>query len=49
MILCSGKIYPDYNKYKSAFEGDDIRKSSCEMMAMCDEITVTCPFHERLL
>ena len=35
---------PGYNKYKSAFDGDDIRKSSCEIMTMCDEITVTCPF-----
>ena len=35
---------PSYNKYKVAFDGDDIRKSSCEIMKMCDEITVTCPF-----
>tara|TARA_A100001515_G_scaffold41634_2_gene32790 strand:- start:1585 stop:2823 length:1239 start_codon:yes stop_codon:yes gene_type:complete len=35
---------PGYNKYKTAFEGDDIRKSSCEIMKICDEITVTCPF-----
>ena len=35
---------PDYNKYKTAFEDPEIRKSAQEMMAMCDEITVTCPF-----
>ena len=35
---------PDYNKYKTAFTDPVIRKSAQEMMAMCDEITVTCPF-----
>ena len=42
--ICFGEDIPDYNKYKTAFTDPDIRKSSQEMMAMCDEITVTCPF-----
>ena len=42
--ICFREDIPDYNKYKSAFENNDIRKASMEMMAMCDEITVTCPF-----
>lgn len=35
---------PEYNKYKPAFESDDIRRCACEIMSMCDEITVTCNF-----
>jgi len=42
--ICFGEDIPDYNKYKTAFTDPEIRKSSQEMMAMCDEITVTCPF-----
>lgn len=42
--ICFREDIPDYNKFKSAFEADDIRQASMEMMAMCDEITVTCPF-----
>lgn len=32
---------PDYNKFKGAFEDEDIRKSTVEIMQMCDEMTVT--------
>ena len=35
---------PDYNKYKPAFTSPDIRKNCQEIMSLCDEITVTCPF-----
>jgi hypothetical protein len=35
---------PDYNNFKEAFEPDEIRKASEEIMMLCDEITVTCPF-----
>jgi glycosyltransferase involved in cell wall biosynthesis len=35
---------PDYNKFKFAFESDEIRNTSMEIMNMCDEITVTCDF-----
>ena len=35
---------PDYNKFKPAFVNPEIRRVSQEIMAMCDEITVTCDF-----
>lgn len=35
---------PDYNKFKPAFVSDEIRQSSQEIMEMCDEVTVTCPY-----
>lgn len=35
---------PDYNKYKPAFTDPKIRQTAQEIMAMCDEITVTCDF-----
>lgn len=35
---------PDYNKFKFAFESDEIRETSLEIMNLCDEITVTCDF-----
>ncbi len=35
---------PDYNKFKPAFEPDEIRESSLRIMQLCDEITVTNPF-----
>lgn len=42
--ICFAEDIPDYNKYKTAFTDPAIRKSAQEMMAICDEITVTCPF-----
>jgi hypothetical protein len=42
--ICFAEDIPDYNKYKTAFTDPKIRESAQEMMAMCDEITVTCPF-----
>ena len=35
---------PEYNKFKFAFEADEIRNSSMEIMQICDEISVTCPY-----
>ena len=35
---------PQYNKFRFAFEADEIRKSSQEMIEMCDEVTVTCDY-----
>jgi glycosyltransferase involved in cell wall biosynthesis len=35
---------PDYNKFKAAFTSDEIRKTSEDIMMLCDEITVTCPY-----
>lgn len=42
--ICFHEDIPDYNKYKTAFTDPVIRKSAQEMMSICDEITVTCPF-----
>ena len=42
--ICFSEDIPDYNKYKTSFEDPNIRKSAQEMMSICDEITVTCPF-----
>lgn len=35
---------PEYNKFKPAFTNPEIRKNILEIMNLCDEITVTCPF-----
>ena len=35
---------PVYNKFKVAFDADDVRESSQAIMELCDEMTVTCPF-----
>jgi len=32
---------PDYNRFKFAFESDEIRSNILEIMSLCDEITVT--------
>tara|TARA_A100000172_G_scaffold31858_1_gene19013 strand:- start:1355 stop:2563 length:1209 start_codon:yes stop_codon:yes gene_type:complete len=42
--ICFSEDIPDYNKYKTAFTDPTIRQSAQEMMSICDEITVTCPF-----
>ena len=42
--ICFHEDIPDYNKYKTAFTDPAIRQSAQEMMEICDEITVTCPF-----
>ena len=42
--ICFSEDIPDYNKYKTAFTDPAIRQSAQEMMSICDEITVTCPF-----
>ena len=35
---------PNYNKFKFAFESDEIRNSALEIISLCDEVTVTCDF-----
>jgi len=35
---------PDYNKNKDAFADPQIRQNCIDMMNLCDEVTVTCPF-----
>jgi glycosyltransferase involved in cell wall biosynthesis len=39
---------PDYNKFKFAFDNDEIRNNCIEIMNMCDEITVTCDYMRKL-
>lgn len=39
---------PDYNKFKFAFDNDEIRQNCIDIIGMCDEVTVTCPFMKRL-
>lgn len=35
---------PDYNKFKAAFTTDEVRKSSQQIIELCDEVTVTCEY-----
>lgn len=42
--ICFAEDIPHYNRYRDAFTDPKIRQSAQEMMALCDEITVTCPF-----
>jgi glycosyltransferase involved in cell wall biosynthesis len=42
--ICFKEDIPDYNKFKPAFDNPEIRESACAIMALCDEITVTCDF-----
>ena len=35
---------PDYNKFKFAFDTEEIRSNCVEMINMVDEVTVTCPY-----
>ena len=39
---------PDYNKFKFAFDNDEIRQNCIDMINMCDEVTVTCDFMRTL-
>ena len=39
---------PDYNKFKFAFDNEEIRQNCVEIMDMCDEITLTCDFMRKL-
>lgn len=39
---------PDYNKFKFAFDNDEVRNNCIEMINMVDEVTVTCDFMRRL-
>jgi len=39
---------PDYNKFKFAFDNDDIRQNCIDIINMCDEVTVTCPYMKKL-
>ena len=39
---------PDYNKFKFAFDTEEIRQNCIEIINMVDEVTVTCDFMRRL-
>ena len=39
---------PDYNKFKFAFDNDEIRQNCIDIINMCDEVTVTCPYMKKL-
>ena len=39
---------PDYNKFKFAFDTEEIRNNCIEIINMVDEVTVTCDFMRRL-
>ena len=39
---------PDYNKFKFAFDNEEIRQNCVDIMDMCDEITLTCDFMRKL-
>jgi hypothetical protein len=39
---------PDYNKFKFAFDTDEVRKTVVDIMDLCDEITLTCDFMRKL-
>lgn len=39
---------PDYNKFKFAFDNDEIRQNCIDIINMCDEVTVTCDFMKQL-
>ena len=39
---------PDYNKFKFAFDNDEIRSNCIEIINLCDEVTVTCEYMKKL-
>ena len=42
------EVIPDYNKFKFAFDTDEIRQNCIEIINLVDEVTVTCDFMRRL-
>lgn len=39
---------PDYNRFKFAFDNDEIRNNCIEMINICDEVTLTCDYIRNL-
>jgi hypothetical protein len=39
---------PDYNKFKFAFENNEVRQNCIDIINMVDEVTVTCDFMKKL-
>jgi len=42
------EVIPDYNKFKFAFDTEEIRENCIEIINLVDEVTVTCDFMRRL-
>ena len=42
------EVIPDYNKFKFAFDTEEIRQNCVDIINMVDEVTVTCDFMRRL-
>ena len=42
------EVIPDYNKFKFAFDTDEVRQNCVDIINMVDEVTVTCDFMRRL-
>jgi glycosyltransferase involved in cell wall biosynthesis len=39
---------PDYNRFKFAFDSDEIRNNCIDMINICDEVTLTCDYIRNL-
>ena len=42
------EVIPDYNKFKFAFDTDEIRQNCVDIINLVDEVTVTCDFMREL-
>ena len=42
------EVIPDYNKFKFAFDTDEVRQNCIDIINLVDEVTVTCDFMRRL-
>ena len=42
------EVIPDYNKFKFAFDTDEIRQNCVDIINLVDEVTVTCDFMRKL-
>lgn len=42
------ELIPDYNKFKFAFDTEEIRQNCVDIINMCDEVTVTCDYMKKI-
>ena len=42
------EVIPDYNKFKFAFDTEEVRQNCVDIINLVDEVTVTCEFMKRL-
>ena len=42
------EVIPDYNKFKFAFDTEEVRQNCIDIINLVDEVTVTCDFMRRL-